>query len=69
MSPIEKYKKLIVLVAEKRRIENWAKRRGNEFYFTFDEKAKIRGINAKIDRLLDNQPKEPIPQTIFKNAE
>lgn len=69
MSPIEKYKKLVALIAEKRQIEIWAKRRGNEFFYTFDEKIKIRALNSKIDRMLDNQPKEPITQTIFKNAE
>ena len=69
MSPIEKYKKLVALIAEKRKIENWAKRRGNEFFYSFDEKIKIRVLNSKIDRILDNQPKEPITQTIFKNAE
>lgn len=61
----EKYKKLISLVAEKRKIEMWAKRRGNEFYFTYDEKAKLRAINAKLDKFIENQPKESTPQTIF----
>lgn len=65
MNSIEKHKKLIALVAEKRQIENWAKRRGNEFSFTYDEKAKIRSINIKLDRILDTQPKEATPQTIF----
>lgn len=61
----EKYKKLITLVAEKRKIEGWAKRRGNEFFYTYDEKSKLRSINAKIDRILEGQPKEATPQTIF----
>lgn len=61
----EKYKKLITLIAEKRQIESRAKRRGSEFSFTYDEKAKIRNINAKIDRILESQPKEATPQTIF----
>lgn len=61
----EKYKKLITLIAEKRQIENWAKRRGNEFSFTYDEKAKIRNINAKIDRIIESQQKQATPQSIF----
>ncbi len=62
---IEKYKKLLNLTAEKRKVEYMAKRRGNEFFFTYDEKTKLRAINAKIDRILEAIPKEAIPQTIF----
>lgn len=65
MSSIEKYKKLVALIAEKRKIEEWAKRRGNEFFYTYDEKSKLRSINTKIDRILEAQPKEAKPQTIF----
>lgn len=65
MSSIEKYKKLVALIAEKRKIEEWAKRRGNEFFYTYDEKSNLRSINAKIDRILEAQPKEAKPQTIF----
>lgn len=62
---LEKYKKLLNLITEKRQIESWAKRRGNEFFFTYDEKSKLRAINAKIDRILEATPKEATPQTIF----
>ena len=62
---IEKYKKLLELTIEKRKVEDWAKRRGGEFFYTVDEKAKLRGINAKIDRLIESQPAEAIPQKMF----
>lgn len=56
MNPQERHQKLVSLTKEKRSIETRAKRRGNEFYFTFDEKANLRSLNAKIDRLLESQP-------------
>lgn len=65
MTLIETHKKLFTLVAEKRRIELWAKRRGNEFFYTYDEKSKLRSINEKIDRILESQPKEATPQKLF----
>ncbi len=64
MTP-EKSKKLLELTKEKRRIEIWAKKRGNEFYFTYDEKANLRSINAKIDRLIEAEPAQAKPQKLF----
>lgn len=64
MNP-ETNKKLYTLIAEKRRIEKWAKRRGNEFFFTYDEKSKLRSLNEKIDRIIEAQPKEATPQKLF----
>jgi hypothetical protein len=55
MTPQERHQKLISLTKQKRAIESRAKRRGNEFYFTFDEKAEIRSLNGKIDRLIESQ--------------
>lgn len=62
---IEKYKKLLELTIEKRKVEDWSKRRGGEFHYTVDEKAKLRAINAKIDRVIESQPAEAIPQKMF----
>ena len=63
MTNLERYKKVVELTREKRTIEFWAKRRGGEFHYTMDEKAKLRAINDKIDKHLQVIPKEIIPQT------
>ena len=67
MTHIDKLKRITELTREKRSIENWAKRRGGEFHYTFDEKAKLRVINQKIDRILEVLPveKEIIPEKLF----
>jgi hypothetical protein len=64
MTP-EKYRKLVQLNKDKRKIEIRAKRRGNEFFYTYDEKSSIRSINAKIDRLIKAEPGEAKPQILF----
>jgi|GEM_PF-4146197 len=55
MTPQERHQKLVILTKEKRSIETRAKRRGNEFFFTYDEKTAIRSLNQKIDMLLESQ--------------